>query len=55
MNKVCPYVQNHQILIEKYTYTEEGQVKTVQQDTFKGNALCVRGKCAVWDEEKKRL
>lgn len=53
VNKICPYVQNCSRLIETYTYTEEGQVKTFQQDTFKGNALCVREQCAVWDEEKQ--
>lgn len=53
INKICPYVQNQQRIVERYTYNGEGQVKNFQQDTFKGNALCVREQCAVWDAEKK--
>lgn len=52
MEKICPYVQNQQKIKEKYTYTEDGQVETFEQQTFKGNAKCIEEKCAVWRDGK---
>lgn len=54
INKICPYVQNQQKIVEKYTYNGEGQVETFTQDTFKGNAICVRELCVAWDEGRCR-
>ena len=53
-SKICPYNQNQQSLEEQYTYTEEGLVKTFKQKMIKGNAICIREDCAVWDTEKNR-
>ena len=53
-DKICPYVQNQQELEEKYEYTEEGQVLKFNQKTIKGNAICIRDGCAVWNEKENR-
>lgn len=52
MEKICPYVQNQSTIKERYAYTTEGQVETFEQDVLKVNAICIEGKCAVWENGK---